>query len=800
MDILFDDALLFAWEWANINFKYPKIVNYEPYKSPLDNESYNSRFTQSHEERSDDQMFSLQKSLWFKRMRFREWEFDNAWTTETDLVPFSVSSPSGTDELDLDITDVKFIDGTRFLFAVNKDSSKMWVFKQIRAQDYDKCAEIEDLDVTIGNFVNISNPRDLWDTSAITPRFTFAECIHKKFSVTEYGKWIPVDFWTNWQIRNELIWTKTFTYFYDAVNPISALAGQYVMLYRGSFATQLRWISATWMTTSNPPVITNALLMETFFAWFLNVNNWQWTLALNIAGSVVSVPQQPSLLTEDSQAHSWAVFPDIWDILVFATRWWMRFLNYHGDRPSQSVFLFEWGTFNEATPPYVMSSIALHQNNFYFLDQKRNGRIYGGLSWFNKFYFDSRNSYSFGNTYTNIESLGGVFLLLWPNRLAWIEPTIGSSFDFVTYSPETIIEEWIGYLNKYSWAMNRGSLYLLASDHTIFNLSFNIFGVWKYQPQIARQQCRYQSDLDLIRRWYENAYIDVTNDNIYVFINTTLNNPNPNTEEEFNPWWATKVLIRNTHYSFRYMFLRPWIRVSHYDNHTWYGQWVFSREWYKDTDSITWNLIDYKTLLWYRHGKDSIWYGKMNHFFDTIIWYNSYITKDNTFVKFNVSFGGRYMSKTQWNLYRTDYVWNLMQIKNTGNISNTFKNYPIWWEIQWWNWSWYIQNQYQELWKENMEEFNQYSLLQSGDTREDSLIKLAKFSPIQFPIQMEWETIDIEIWTKWSDRLEFLGGKLWYSILNTDWARLENVSTFTDYEHSGPSGFPLTKDSGTWNN
>lgn len=63
MELQFDDALLYGAEDAAINFKYPDIVNYEPYKSPLDNEAYKSRFTQSYEERGDDQYFSLQKSL-----------------------------------------------------------------------------------------------------------------------------------------------------------------------------------------------------------------------------------------------------------------------------------------------------------------------------------------------------------------------------------------------------------------------------------------------------------------------------------------------------------------------------------------------------------------------------------------------------------------------------------------------------------------------------------------------------------------------------------------------------------------
>ncbi len=82
-------------------------------------------------------------------------------------------------------------------------------------------------------------------------------------------------------------------------------------------------------------------------------------------------------------------------------------------------------------------------------------------------------------------------------------------------------------------------------------------------------------------------------------------------------------------------------------------------------------------MLRYRNGKDSIRYNKMNHFFDAFIGYNSVVTKQNTFVKFNVAFGGWYMSKVWSDLYRTDYIHNIMELRNTGNVDSMIKEYPI---------------------------------------------------------------------------------------------------------------------------
>lgn len=50
-------------------------------------------------------------------------------------------------------------------------------------------------------------------------------------------------------------------------------------------------------------------------------------------------------------------------------------------------------------------------------------------------------------------------------------------------------------------------------------------------------------------------------------------------------------------------------------------------------------MMDYKTFLWYRNGKDSIGYNKMYHFYDLMVGQNSVVTNDQTFLKFNTAFG-----------------------------------------------------------------------------------------------------------------------------------------------------------------
>lgn len=64
--------------------------------------------------------------------------------------------------------------------------------------------------------------------------------------------------------------------------------------------------------------------------------------------------------------------------------------------------------------------------------------------------------------------------------------------------------------------------------------------------------------------------------------------------------------------------------------------------------------------------------------------------------------------------------------------------------------------QLKEVWKESVEEFAAFNPIQSADSDPDSFITLAKYSPIQFPLNMEGSVIDVEIWTVGDDRIEIL--------------------------------------------
>lgn len=753
-----------------VNARYQDIVNYEPIKMSFHNDSYKKKFKQSYGERSDSLYFSWIKRLGTDRIKLYNWDlaetgYDEEWFQSR-----------------YDITDAVFLDGARYLFAVSKDKTRMKIFKQCFVNQTNTCFNDSTEEVTEWVFLNITK-YDYFDpnTNTIETRnyFPFSACLYDKFVVTDWAKGKIKDEWMTGVARNELIWENVQTFFYDSSNsPINASPGDFLLIYGGSLSSQVNKVSgigyATW-------TILDALLMENVFAWLSNVSVSGTTTTITDGNTSIS-----ALITyptsEDSSNQKYRVFSEYGDVLLFATSDWLFTLNYSEDKPSQSVFTSEGNTFyntinNNLLAPFVISWLVDFTWQIIFFNSK-NWTLYAGLSGIQKMYFDPRNTQTFGRDFTDIDELSGYLLMTWPEKMALMQPTfIGSGG--VTFAQFQYLKKNTGYFNKWSWDIEDWVLHMVTSKNNYMKLALKIFTGW-FQPEIVYEQCSYQSDLDMLVRGRNFVYLNVQDWDVKMFINNGTH---------------SKVLLYDSYYSVWYKWMYFSIIMRWYKANAWLGNGLFNRVWYKDKDPEFDIFMDYPTLLKYVFDENP-WVLYMFNYIKFYLGYNSYITKDNTVIRMSTNIDWRYQETVYDSLWRTDYVHNIMKLYKTGNVDTVFKNYPIGIELSGGNGLWYINTDERFFDKEFIAWVQNESLtVPENDTNPKTVFNISKFSNIEIPMGIAWNTLAVEFITKWGDRLEIGWVSPWFQSYNQSQTRMENVLTQSDF-FGADKGKALTDDSG----
>lgn len=773
--IQYFDYQLLTKQSPGINDRYTDIINYMPVKLPYYNDSFKTNFTQSPNELPDSSYISLIKRLWFDRINIYN---RNAW--ETNLV------------LDTSVnkrifTDCVFLDWTRYMFAVYYDYSRMRIYKQIGVTENQSCGNDNLEDVSTWNFVNITK---YWTHDY----FPFSECLFDKFVITQFWKWKSKSSWVNWVVRNELMWDylSIQTLFYDSVvGGVWATPWDYLCLYDGSLSTQINYIAANGISSIHSPIINNCLQMSSPFFWMYKVKVWEKTTSLSSSVVTDVVKNTSDTLSEDSSTQKRKVFWEYGDILSFVTADWIFMLNYSNVKPSESEFTYEWCTYFDTnfwanTAKYVISSLISHDNSMLYYDVK-SWRIFWWLQWVSKFFFDIRNAYEFWQSYTDLVSISGVVLLIWWSIFSMIKPIQVGKW-VVTFWWFVPLSTSVWYFSRDSFCIDDWVFYMINSRAKLFWRTFTSY-YDVVTPAPKEIPIWYISDTTILAKWREDISLSVLAWDIYISIS---HNKIDNSQMK----WNTKVLIYNSVCWLWYKWMISWVVIKWYKNNTWFGNNIYSFVGNKDYNSFTDSDQYFKTIL-----KAQIWYESLNYtktiaFTRTILWYNSYITKDKTIVKHNIDLWWWHRELMFWDLRRDDFVTNIMKLWKTWNTGSDFKNYPIWIAMIWGNWIWMVTPETRYL-ENEFNKFDSYTPVNDSYSNEKTDFMVSKMSTFQIDLNIPVDHITIEYITYGDNALEIAWVLAWYTIDNINHVRLSNNSTQQDSFDSWPSWEPLTPDS--WN-
>jgi hypothetical protein len=769
-----DGTFLFSEE-RSVNSLYSKVINMDICPPPVENNSFQQQMSGSSWDLPDRGNFFLRKRKWFQPARFMR------MGVEEDLS-------------DWEFTDSVFVEGTRFMMAVSKDKEKMRVYKQMWTIDIDKCAEEEDAPYQEGWFENITvytyNKPNAW--IVLASHFPHSVCLSDKFAIGYWPKWLLVEQWKEpfnyqpstslslwiqrWRIINKVVWNEVFTYFVDEVNQtIQWNPWDYVYIFDWPYSSQHLWIS--WVE-GNTWEWKQWLLMESSFAWF----------------SSLSIPIQSTSIRSDwliqqtyewlrvedferSEVSSYLIFQNRWDILYFATSNWIYSLNNDWNSFRDSCFVYEWNTHkdtydNEISPLFVISSIVNSNESIVFIDSKR-WLLYHWLYWYQNTYFDPRNVLSVWWKYTDIAILSWYVLLLWREDVSLVKVT-NPSLGAISYSGFLQVAQDVWYWNKGSWKAMGGVLSWFWSDKQYRKTILETFWNDIVVPKTQVEQTYYNWLLSSLFRWRDNVSIWYDWRKEYLIISTKrwpiLN------------WTSTIVLVKDF---FWHQWIYEWFYLTWFDRLWAYWYWVFWYWWSRDNTNeirtlIQMNFWEYNSIT----PKDVLC-------FKYIIWYNSTITFWNSLVRFWCDYWWYRYKWAYWELYRRQYISDIMKAKSEQNSSAKLREFWYWWDVTFWFWMTWQSRTFRTPERESFNfQFDQFEF--DKDTFDNVSYELSKYWIIEEPVNVPCNNMVIEFATKWDDEVEFWWFMVWFAFRDAFETRIEDVGIIGDTQLSWMSKDPLT--------
>lgn len=754
----FIDARFLQWDDVTPNQRYSKIINYDITRSPIENNSYQSKYVTESGKRWDRFAFFLKKRRWLKQSKFLQ---KAPWTI--NAIEFDMSDHFVSDEI--------FLDWERYLMVIKNDYSEMRVFRQLWVNEIDACTNTFSEDFSEWYFINISKyatpTQTTWPWQLIVDYFPFNKCLRSKFVVANWPKWASKKSWEKGIITNQLIWAEIITSFIDSDESFSTIEWwDYLTIYDWSFSTQTVWVSANNYSSND---IVNWLLLDAPFWWFSNVSVPNRSISTDSEGNVTEVLSWFSEETsEKSSPHKWKVFPDYGAILWFVTSDGIMMLNNPWPDSEWTEFTYEGNThyysiLNKRQRQFTITALAQRWDSLVYIDGNQS-ILYHWLVWTQKAYFDPRNSTELDNDFDEIAVISWYLILIWRSRIRLINPLF-LSLSQITFTYKLDIDN-VWYFNKGSWAGSWGLLRIMCSDWFYRKIWVQTFSENAIVPQVEIDPVFYQSDIDALERDKQFVYISYDGRREYLVLTDMVD---------------TQVLVRDF---FWFKWIYEWSYLRHIDDeNAWWWDW-YTVEWTTDYWS------EYKTLV-----QMNFWefdYHVLKHLYMVkfSVWSDSSITRGNTLFRFWIDHWGWKHLTTYNELYRSEYISNIMSTKDVFGKTDIIKNLPIGIEIKWGN-GITVDDKEFHTFSNDVNNWSNLDMSYTNDTNQYET-KISKYWVIEFPINKDFNSVTLEVITNNKDNIVFWWFFVGYDVKDISETRIGDVMTQNDFSNSWMSWYWLT--------
>lgn len=704
MEIQNFDAKFTKWE---ANVLYNNIINCITTKSPYFNNSFRTKFTQSPKEKWNDQQFFVTKRPWFIPVKLYTNNGSYQEETEEEWLKWRVN-------------DIEVVDWYRYFLIVNKDKTKVRLYKQVEVNNQSIASNETTADI------------DEWYI-VMLKEFPTRPDVEEKFLLTSYVKWKPRYESENWVAKLEKVEDRYFASMLvnNDNEKVNAEWGNYILtlwtVWSGMVHVVWKQLKTDWnfqwwveLATSREPAIA--------VVWDINrLNNLKYK-----------------------------VFEDYGLTLHFATSDGIVHRHHDEWEPSKCWYSMHGDTYfnthdNNVNPQNVLYSLNNLNDSTAFLNQK--GAVFIWWQWYNKFMYTSLNIIQTNGIYNNMVEHMGWLLLLWPK---WVGILL---FDFESSQAQLyplIENSW--FFSKY-WYWKQDMKFFYVRDTKDFYQMDIQFWYWNQKPAVDlwyRNQFL-NTDLEMLDSTDDRVDISFAGNNTYMFLNDDSEH--------------SKILYYDIYHSIRHKRYTKWVKL------TWYKHWVFFWQWiYKQwgtTDAGN-DITQICTMTFWDQTHSNV---KKMMYMKIPLWYNSYITK-NTSYRVSALSDWFEQEIVHNKLWTTWYVSNLLKLhENQDVIKNeefTLRNYPIGIELR---------NakgkKFEEASDTLSKEMNEYIDLEvpSQQLEQQDTFTIAKMWSIKVMLWLDWNIFVSELIAKWSDRFEFWWFFLWFTYPDIDSTRTENIVT-----------------------
>jgi hypothetical protein len=627
----------------------------------------------------------------------------------------------------------------------------MRLYKQVAVNDISPCDNSCLNDIEEWRIENITSYN--WKSY-----FPFKDCLYDRFVLTTHVKWKKVSSWTAWVARVNKVGDE---YFSSLVNEdwstINAAAWDYIYITDGSWITwyvvKVWWIAAD-LPTGDMTIAPNALMINGTRVPWINMSAVDGTPLTDVTLDKVS----------------YTVYKDYWLTLHRVTSDGIFHRNYDNDTAVTCEYTYAGDTyfntnFNTTKNPKTIYCMLARWDSFSYLDG-RTWVLWNGWMGWEKFNFTPSLNVVTNWLYTRLIEYMWYLILIGPDNMWYF------TRDWTTW----VTKMWaITDSNWYrsQWAINTSdeNFFIVRKSHDFYQMGIqssysNSIPVWYF----TYMNNFLNTDLWMLIRWIDEVNLDVQYNKFRVFIN--------------NGSWNTKLLIFDRYYNLRHKRYIQWCDMERMCDGIFLWRWVFSNTGTTDNGNPITQIV---TMTWWDQGHTA---NKKIEFVKLPIGFNSYIESHLSGFTSTVIDGWRWYQTVYGDLWRTDYVANLMRTKITPDLDNQalaeIMDYPVWIEIDNCLWT--------RAWIQKFTTYNEFNSYInygvdrsiSSDWNEETTMCLAKMGVVKIPLGVRWEVFSFEIVARWNNKIEFGWFFIGYQYSDIDITRLENVATLWD----------LTTDSG----
>jgi len=726
------DAKMVAKE-ANNN--YTNFINSEPTKSPYFNNSIRTLFTQWTNEKWDQKQFFFKKRKWFTKQKL--YNVDASW---------QLSEETEAEWLDGTCTDVSYMDWYRFLYYVNKDKTKIRIYKQTKTYDLSDCVDSCYNDIDEWFFVNVSR-YSFFMKDANMPTtidyFPSNDCVFNKFVWTTFVKNLSVSGkeWEHIVAVTQQVWANKFSYLFNE-DWTEIWASIWDYLY-------------TWINQNEPHWWEYNLNWYVHIVWATNVgaDNFSWWVRF----STTRAPWMD--ITDDiNVVHNvhYNIYNNFWHVLMFASAEWIHVITDIALQWDTNRVMFEvlWDIYTPSVYWNAKFSVqSFTTYNEWIAVLWTNWALYLSWQWYNKAYFSSSNIAWTDGIYYNIKDYLWHLVLIWPDWLGYYMYDYDKQYwDMYTLTDNN----WT--FSKYSFVQSDDLFMFVRKSKDYYNMQLQ-FWYWAVKPMVAFWYMNnfLNTDLWMLNRTVDEVSISFDNNKTYIFLNNWTDD--------------TKILIYDRYYQTRYKWYTEWTWL------VWVKDWVFFWKWWVYTyewDTDDWK--EYTQIISMTFWDQTHLSTKKVDFIKIALWYNSYFDLNKTLLNIYIDNAWWHEKITYTDLWRTMYVSNLMKANLADwSVDSILYEAPTWVQVR--------ESKWIKVWAEistlynEFEEYKHYYDNVTESVENYNTVSLSKFWMLKSNIWEFWEIFTFELVAKWKTGIEFWWFFIWYEYPDADIVRLEDVIT-----------------------